>query len=265
VLTGDVVGGPSTLLTNATANRKFVIGNVTGPQTDNNYGCNITSSGGVDVVGNVSPGAGGGFGLHHTATGSGVSNIYGDIVGINGGNAAVVTGNGVVNILGRAYSVGTVSTGVAWAQAGVINIYEAYRGINNANGVMRTTSTGLIYVQRIINELASIPLIETPSLFGVSILLSETGPVFVNLKFPRLNSPDETGILLSGTDQADPSDVRSGTSYASGLLTGTCAVPPAASVSLGVPVDATTGTASVDASELRDLILPSILSAITAP
>jgi len=43
--------------------------------------------------------------------------------------------------------------------------------------------------------------------------------------------------------QANPTDVRSGTVYASGNLTGTLAVPAAGSVALGVPVDATTGTA----------------------
>jgi hypothetical protein len=43
--------------------------------------------------------------------------------------------------------------------------------------------------------------------------------------------------------QAAPSNVRAGTVYASGSLTGTCAVPAAGSVALGVPVDATTGTA----------------------
>jgi hypothetical protein len=38
-------------------------------------------------------------------------------------------------------------------------------------------------------------------------------------------------------------NVRSGTSYGGGNLTGTCAVPAAGSVALGVPVDNTTGTA----------------------
>jgi hypothetical protein len=38
-------------------------------------------------------------------------------------------------------------------------------------------------------------------------------------------------------------NVRSGISYGGGNLTGTCAVPAAGSVALGVPVDATTGTA----------------------
>ena len=39
------------------------------------------------------------------------------------------------------------------------------------------------------------------------------------------------------------SDVRSGVSYASGALNGSCAVPDAGSVALGVPVDNTTGNA----------------------
>jgi hypothetical protein len=43
--------------------------------------------------------------------------------------------------------------------------------------------------------------------------------------------------------QAAPADVRSGTVYADGALTGVLAVPAAGSVALGVPVDATTGTA----------------------
>jgi hypothetical protein len=47
----------------------------------------------------------------------------------------------------------------------------------------------------------------------------------------------------NGLTQAAPADVRSGTVYADGNLTGTCAVPAAGSVALGVPVDATTGTA----------------------
>jgi hypothetical protein len=41
------------------------------------------------------------------------------------------------------------------------------------------------------------------------------------------------------------SNVRSGVSYASGALTGSCAVPAAGSVALGVPVDNTTGTAAL--------------------
>ncbi len=46
-------------------------------------------------------------------------------------------------------------------------------------------------------------------------------------------------------------DVRDGVSYASGALTGSCAVPAAGSVALGVPVDATTGTAVLTPAAIR--------------
>ena len=53
--------------------------------------------------------------------------------------------------------------------------------------------------------------------------------------------------LIDATQGQMPAatDVRDGVSYASGALTGTCAVPAAASVAFGVPVDATTGTAAL--------------------
>jgi hypothetical protein len=49
-------------------------------------------------------------------------------------------------------------------------------------------------------------------------------------------------------------DVRSGVTYSSGNLTGSCAVPAAGSVALGVPVDATTGTAVLTAANVRTAV-----------
>ncbi len=50
-------------------------------------------------------------------------------------------------------------------------------------------------------------------------------------------------------------NVRSATTYGPGsIYTGTCAVPPAESVALGVPVDATTGTAAITAASIRSAV-----------
>jgi hypothetical protein len=54
--------------------------------------------------------------------------------------------------------------------------------------------------------------------------------------------------------QAAPADVRTGTVYANGNLTGTCAVPAAGSVALGVPVDATTGTAVLTPADVQSAL-----------
>jgi hypothetical protein len=60
------------------------------------------------------------------------------------------------------------------------------------------------------------------------------------------------------------SDVRSGTVYgASNELTGTCAVPAAASVAFGVPVDATTGTAALEPSDIAAAVWDRVLTGAT--
>jgi hypothetical protein len=51
-------------------------------------------------------------------------------------------------------------------------------------------------------------------------------------------------------------DVRSGVNYGGGGLTGTAAIPAAGSVALGVPVDATTGTAVLTAANVQAAVIP---------
>lgn len=60
------------------------------------------------------------------------------------------------------------------------------------------------------------------------------------------------GADYSGFGQPAVTDVRSGVSYASGTLTGTCVVPAASSVAAGVPVDVgQTGTAVLTQSAVQ--------------
>jgi hypothetical protein len=60
-------------------------------------------------------------------------------------------------------------------------------------------------------------------------------------------------------------NVRTGIVYGpTNNLTGTCAVPPAAAVSLGVPVDNTVGTASLDANALAAALNTSLSASLSA-
>jgi hypothetical protein len=63
-------------------------------------------------------------------------------------------------------------------------------------------------------------------------------------------------LIDATTNAAMPAatDVRNGVSYASGALTGSCAVPAAGSVSLGVAVDATTGTAVLTPADVQSAL-----------
>jgi hypothetical protein len=64
--------------------------------------------------------------------------------------------------------------------------------------------------------------------------------------YVEMFTADNTGFGLPAA-----TDVRSGVSYGGGAVTGLCAVPAAGSVSLGVPIDNTTGTAVLTPAAIR--------------
>jgi hypothetical protein len=76
-------------------------------------------------------------------------------------------------------------------------------------------------------------------------IILNTTPALAKVRFALNGSGGYVDMFTADNSlgQAVPSDVRSGTVYASGNLTGTCAVPAAGSVSLGVPVGSGFGTA----------------------
>ena len=96
------------------------------------------------------------------------------------------------------------------------------------------------------------------------VMPNTNAPVWTNCKaqtganvqieiYDELNQPVLCNPLYA-QDQAEPADVRSATVYANGALTGTCAVPPTASVALNVPVDNTVGSLATAAVVAADLL-----------
>jgi hypothetical protein len=78
--------------------------------------------------------------------------------------------------------------------------------------------------------------------------------------FKKFNLTDNI-LYTPGVNTGHPaeSNVRTGIVYGpTNNLTGTCAVPPAAAVSLGVPVDNTVGTAFLTAADMWNVALASI-------
>ncbi len=111
---------------------------------------------------------------------------------------------------------------------------------NSASGISSTNASSVLKISGsfISSQNGTVPvyaqkfiLDTTPSVAKTRYALNGTG-TYVDM-FTADNS----------LTQAAPADVRSGTVYADGALTGVLAVPAAGSVALGVPVDATTGTA----------------------
>jgi hypothetical protein len=85
---------------------------------------------------------------------------------------------------------------------------------------------------------------------GPIYLTSQLSNVAIFVNYPTgsktLSDPNNT----AGLSPAD-TDVRSGVVYNNGNDTGTCEVPAAGSVAFGVPVDNTTGTATLTAADVR--------------
>lgn len=275
-LTGGSPGG-----TNAVANTSSGTLNITGAcrGSGGGIGVNNASTGTVAITGDCSgniTGTGGGTGLHGANNAStGTLTVTGNCTGSTGGSTGAGVNNastGTVTITGNC--TGNVNNvGVSNASTGTMTITGNCTGGTSTSAGAANTSTGTMIVNGSIyasetahgvsgGNRAQVTRLTGPfyttDTFGVNPIgclawrwdtaLSNTtfievpSSVVVNGVFVRRNlvTPD------NATNFPSASNVRSGTTYGiSSALTGTCAVPPAASVATGVPVDNTTGTAAL--------------------
>jgi hypothetical protein len=251
-ITGDVTGGNSTgngvdCVTTATVT-------VTGDVSAGNAGYGIDGVNGlVTVTGNVygsASGAGPGvYGTYTNITG----NLYGGATGpaLNpGGNATSTSGTSGTHVInGNVYASSTFPA--IWHDAATnISPNLTINGdiFDHESGRAAMATTGRV---RISNT-------------NTSTHSKRTGAY--TYAGADLNAGTETVYVANDSDDiVDAADVRSGTSYAGGTLTGTLAVPPASAVSIGVPVDDVVGTAAVTAADIATLVGAQIAAAVTAP
>lgn len=248
-ISGNVTGGSNASNAHGAVNLstgRIVItnGTVTGGSNAAAYGVHNASTGVIEITGVVNGASSGAPGVRNESTGSVL--LTGTATG--GSNSAGYGvhnfGNGVVTITGLAAG-GSAATGARNEAAGIINLTRAVGngfgfgsvGLSAATGVTNVSVTGEIVLKEI--EYGVLGMTPTS---GSRIKLLPQGTNQAKFNF---TSTGTTKTLVDATqgDMPAVSNVRSGTTYAMGTLTGTLAVPPAASVSLGVPVDNTTGTA----------------------
>jgi hypothetical protein len=214
-------------------------GSVTGGSTQNANGFQIDSSNAtINVVGTLN-GASNGSSAGTIVSAACILNITGTVnggsanVGLSVGAPAVITLNG--NAIGAATSA--ISNGS--------NGSFLY-GTFNAIGSSTSTSPGVFggtvnpnwAVTNIVNTTASIGI-------GGAVRVSSTNPTWT-----FITSAGSTLTLTNPTSSTLPAitDVRSGTVYGGGAYIGTLAMPPTTSVSYGVAVDNTTGSAFLTAN-----------------
>lgn len=277
VFSGNV--GVQTIVFNAATG--FLVGNITaGSPGGNWHSVNNSGSGTLTITGNVV--AGGSASSHAVGnTSTGTITITGNVTG---GSAATCIGarnnnTGTINITGTVTGgSNSTATGAENSSTGIINITGTAIGgtaagaSNTSTGSITATraagngfgpgSVGLTAATGIANSGLGVVTIEQLE-YGTLGQSPTTGTGFrlkkVGTNVAVFNYCDTAGAktLIDATANAAmpaSSDVRSGVSYASGALVGSCAVPAAGSVSLGVPVDNTTGTAILTQANVQSAL-----------
>jgi hypothetical protein len=262
--------------------RGFIVGNCTGGTVTLAMAVVNTSNGTLTITGNVFGGSGASsLGANNNSTG--LLTITGNI---QGGSANFALGaqnisTGTITVVGSVTGgISTNCSGIYNNAAGVVNltgISTGGGGAGSSSGVWNQ-STGAIYVTRIKGNAfgpgnSASPLVGNFGANNVGFGIIE----FQELEFGLNGQPPAGGTgfrlkkvsnnaavfnyvdsgsaktLVDATTGQMPAatDVRSGVSYASGALTGVAYIPSASSVAFGVPVDNTTGTATLTAADVR--------------
>ena len=263
--------GTGTLLTLAGTNSATLVGNITAHSTGAGVGVLHSSSGTLNFTGNTSPGgASTVYSIHITGSGSLV--MTGNAVGSSASTAegvrlnsstgtVTITGNsigsvgiGTNNVLaGNVTIIGNVTGGSAAAGAnnastGTFTIIGDITATNGANGFISSNSGATNRLSGSFINAAN----GYSAIYAVKYFLN-TSPIAAKTRYSLNGSSTYLDMFTADNSlgQASISDVRFGTVYASGALTGVAYIPTAGSVAAGVPVDNTVGTATLTAANVR--------------
>lgn len=256
-LTANVIAGttaPCLTVSVGAGSSANVIGNVTGPTASASGATALVFSGTgtLNVTGSVT-GAPSTGGANHgiSATSGGNLNITGSVVGSIGSSTNYgINGNAVNLTITGDITAGTSSSAVFSSNAGfALNHTGNATAFNNVAAIYSSSTSASVIVTGPFLASAN----GTHAIFCPNWRWSSATPVSYYQVRTAVSGAIRT-LFTADSVGGNPaaSDVRSGTVYGpSNELTGTCAVPGAASVLSGVPVDNTTGTATISAASIR--------------
>jgi len=254
-ITGNVTSTGADSILNGSFGTINVTGNVTGGTTINANAIRNSGSGVINVTGNSTAGTGSAANGISIAGGSGT--LTGNSLGGGSGTAyGVSVTTGTATIIGNCTG-GSFGSGANLGSTGTLNVKRAVGnsyGPGNTSGLSPTVganNAGLGVIQ--IEELEFGTNGMSP-ISGTGIRLKK---VSTNAAVFNYVDAGSAKTLIDATQNAAmpaATNVRNGVSYASGALTGSAYIPAAGSVAFGVPVDATTGTATLTAADVRAAI-----------
>ena len=187
-----------------------------------------------------------------TATGGSGTSCF----GINNASTGTITATTSTLTAGS----GTSSHGLNNASTGTIVSTGDITATNSAHGLASASTAASVKVSGSFIGSAN----GTAAIYASKFLVDPT-PATAKIRQAKNGTTTYSDFFTADNalTQAAPADVRSGTVYADGNLTGTCAVPAAGSVALGVPVDNTTGTAALTPASVWDHLLTAITTSST--
>jgi len=223
-----------------------ITGNISGVDSSDNrfITLNIPTTSTVNVIGNISGG-----GSNIAANNGCQLNVTGNLLGGSSlGGACIQNTSGAVtiNIIGN-----------CTAQNGRTMLISTGSTIS-INGIITASINAQAISAALSNVTISTPCFNgsngTMAVFAPNIKLFNAGSA--QWQFSTDVSGTNKTLYSAGTALGNPAitDVRNGTTYASGALTGTLKVPSASSVAVGVPVDNTTGTAMISVTDMGALL-----------
>jgi len=244
---------------------------------------NILGSGIINITGNLY-GATSSVCVTVRSGASGTLNITGnlqnlDAIANNGHAVRLMSGSTTnLNVTGNVIggNGGSSADGIRYESSGIVNIVGNVLSLGNGYGVnINTTAGNLTITGNIDATVATInPILFSPN-FGTPV--NHTGSTYDNAsgtvavqarRYRNATVPSQAvrrkAVNGSSTfvnfltidnptfDHAAPINVRNGTVYAGGNLTGTCRIPSANNVAFNVPVDNTVGAAVLRPSDVWD-------------
>jgi hypothetical protein len=232
-----------------------VIGNISGGVTVNtSYGINFSGTS-LEITGSITGGSGTIPAAGINITGTPTINISGSVNGATAVGISSTTAN-TTNIIGNVIG-SSAAAGISYTGASVLNITGSLIAGTGANAISSTSTSATTIVRgNLINTNGRM------AFYGPKLQLASGS--LTTWRFTSSTGTDRTLYTLDQIgDQPSPSNVRTGVSYAGGSLTGTMAVPPTASVALGVPVGNTTGSAVLNPTYVADEIWNQPTSTLT--
>ena len=238
---------------------------VTGGSGGTSIGINNNSTGTVTVTSTtVTAGsATTSYGIQNASTGT-VTITSSTVTGGSGGTSYGLNNasTGTVTVTSTTLTGGSGSTsyGLNNASTGTIVSTGDITATNSASGLSSDSTAANVKISgSLIGSISG-----RPAIYAAKYLIDPT-PTTAKFRQGKNGTTTYSDFFTADNSlgQAAITDVRFGTVYASGALTGSAYIPTASSVAFGVPVDNTTGTAALTPASVWDHLLSAITTSST--